>query len=329
MKTFIKIIIATFIVVAGFSCDDYGQFRKEMYEKNIYIISTADFNIFQVECDLNSDKSLYNLSISSSGTTGLDKDVKVVLKEDEDVLAKYNNSNFDSIQKYANHLKHEKYEFPSYEMTLKANSEDVYGLLPFHINPEDLYDLSPDSLYFIPLSIESVSAYQVNEKKNNTLIQILPKNKFATMKTKTNYGLTGSKNENAEDVPAAIYGENKKVYPVTPNSVKMNVELLTGKAILVDVWRMSMRVTVNEDNTLLLEPFFPEQELLEIEMLPPPAGNPNFLYSNRYEEKVDPYVPDKLNQRFLMYYKYRNRNSKTAAWGKWYYITESTSRVGV
>ena len=328
-----KILFAIIISFGIISCNEYDKFEEEMYEKNIYIVSTSNFNIFDLECDLSADNSLYHISVSASGTQKIDQDVKVTFTKDTSLLKAYNYSNFDAFEtdKFAQELPTEKYTIPSSELTLKANNDKVYELYPIVIETADIFYLPPDSVYFIPLMIDKVSAYNINESKRNVLVRILPKNPFARTKETTMYALKGFKGANTDfPIHQQIEKSNKIVQPLTSNSVKMNVgveDTEVDKANATTVARISMVVTIHENSTLSIAPYDAAAGLLEVEMLPRPEDDPDFLYANRYEAMEDPYIPERINQRLLMYYRYRTRTTNTANWSAWSYIRESSSRL--
>lgn len=327
MKVFLRISLLLFILAILSSCDNYEQFEEEVYEKKVYIISRSG-NIFDLECALDSTQYIFNASISISGSRKIEENVIVDLEKDTLLLPKYNYSNFETEkEKYAKELPEWRYSVPSWTVTLAPNDRDVYGLLPLHIQPENLIGLSPDSIYFIPLAIKSVSAYEVNTDKFNALVRIYPKNKYSRMQQKTSYSLKGFYGTTEED-NNPMSSNNKSVLPLSANSVRMFVDYQNPGELspeVVDRW--SMVVTVNEDKSVVITAYHPESGTLELEQLTPPANDPEFMYTNTYEETPDRYVPGKTDQRFRLYYKYRTRETNADEWGEWRYVREISSRM--
>lgn len=304
-------------------CDDYDQFEEEMYDQMVYIVTNTDFNVYPLVCDMNSEKSVYGLSISVSGTTKVSQDIDIKLTKDDELLGAYNVVNFDSVSKYSLELPDTKFNIPSYTAKIEANSKHIYTLLPIVVEREHVYTLNPDSAYFIPLKIESVSHYSINENKKNTLIRIYPKNKYAETLTATNYNLSGEQVD-INGVINNIFKINKPVTPLTNNTVRMNIGVLDADTKrLPSIQRTAMTVTISENNRLSIAPYAPDAGILEVEMLNAPS---DYLYSNRFEEIPDPYSSKKLYQRFLLYYKYRNRIDTSKPWSDWVTVSESTSR---
>ena len=97
------------------------------------------------------------------------------------------------------------------------------------------------------------------------------------------------------------------------------------KDLTVDIVNSNaIRITVNGDNTLSLEPYNKETGTIKVEQLPPPQDEPGFLYTNTFEQAPDKYVPGMYNQRFLLYYRYQYMSNGN--WSKWIYSKEILSR---
>lgn len=327
MKSFIKFLFIILVCCGCISsCDDYKQYEEEMYKKQIYIVSKKDM-IFNVECDMNVEKGLYNLSIACGGSKKLDTDVTVTIEGDTLLLPRYNYLNFElDTSKYAWKLDESKYNFNSLTTVIRARSE--YGLVPFSIISSDLYDLCPDSTYFIPMAIKSVSEYELNKKKFNVLLRILPKNTYAETAEATYYLMKGKYSkyplEENKEINSILF-PSKIAHPISANEVRFFIgnENRTKRA---EINKYGIVIKVNEDKSLDLRPYRPDSALLEIEKLDPPIGKEDFIYTNKYVETPDRYVPNKYEQRFLIYLKYRTRNKISDNWGDWIYTGEAINR---
>ncbi|WP_029905308.1 DUF1735 domain-containing protein [Prevotella sp. 10(H)] len=324
MKIITRILILLLIGAGLLACDDYGQYEKEMYEKKIYIVSRAE-NVFSLVCEFDNLDSLHNISISCSGSNKIERDVTVTLEDDTILLPKYNFSNFDiDSTKYARTLSKWRYRFPSMTMTLKAGEEDVYGLLPFYIHPDNLLGLSPDSIYFIPLAIKSVSDYTVNAEKFNALVRIYLKNKYAETQELSYYTMKGFYGSSPDE--NLVMNTNKAVSPISPNAIRMYMGTTSpAKPTPELIHKSTIKIEVNADRTVDITPYNPDAGTLEVEQLPIPSDNPDFLYTNIFEEIPDKYVKNKMNQRFLLYYRYRTMEN--GSWSNWTYIREIISRI--
>jgi hypothetical protein len=334
MKIFTKILSIAVLTLGVSSCiDSYDRFNEELYDKYVYIVSRGSNNIFDVVCRLDTTSGLHNVSVSVSGTNHIDKDVNIVFERDTVLLSKYNYSNYElDSSKYAVELTDMLFSFPSLSMTLSAGSNDAYGLLPFYIEPEDLAQLCPDSVYFIPLTVKSVSEYKINEVKQNALIRIYPKNRYAEMQTVTYYASKGFYGDGDSPVDVSIIAPQIPVFPIKANSIRTFVATqnpATNNIALDVVNRYSIEILLNPNNSLTITPYRPDAGLLEVEQLPIPDGEEKFQYTNTYVELPDAYVPGKLDQRFFMHYRWRSRAKTSDGWGTWRTVRVITSRLSM
>lgn len=137
-----------------YSCSDENPIETEQYFKQIYIIGAIDI-IKTTNVPYGEGPQSTFITISSGGSLNLDKDVKVTLTTNDATVDWYNNKYMiDTYMKYSK-LKHEYYDIPSMELTIKAG--EVYSRLPFTINSSSIHC---DSLYALTFKIESVSEYQ-------------------------------------------------------------------------------------------------------------------------------------------------------------------------
>jgi hypothetical protein len=335
MKIFTKILLMIVLITGFSSCrDNYDRFNEELYEKYVYIVSRGAENVFDVVCRLDTTSGEHNVSVSVSGTNEIDKDVTVTFEKDTVLLAKYNYSRYElDSTKYAVELSDRIFNFPSLSLTLKPGNIDVYGLLPFNIEPENLALLCPDSAYFIPLTIKSISEYEINENKRNALIRIYPKNRYAEMQTVTYYASKGVYGDGTEPVDVSIIAPQIPVFPLKVNSIRTFVATQNPATanITVDIInRYSIEVTLTDSDSLIITPYRPEAGLLEIEQLPIPSdAAAGFQYTNHYVELPDAYVPGKIDQRFFMHYRWRSREKDTDDWDTWRTVRVITSRLSM
>jgi hypothetical protein len=340
MKIFTKILLIILLIIVlitglGSCLDSYDRFNEELYEKYVYIVSRGTENVFDIVCRLDTTSGVHNVSVSVSGTNEIDKDVTVTFERDTVLLSKYNYSRYEvDSTKYAVELSDRIFNFPSLSLTLKPGSRDVYGLLPFNIEPENLALLCPDSAYFIPLAIKSISEYEVNEDKRNALIRIYPQNRYAEMQTLTYYASKGFYGDGTDTVDISIIAPQIPVYPLKANSIRTFVATQNPATttITVDIVnRYSIEVTVTEQDSLIITPYRPEAGLLEIEQLPIPSdAKAGFQYINHYVELPDPYVPGKIDQRFFMHYRWRSRELNTDPYSDdWRTVRVITSRLSM
>lgn len=238
------------------SCNENEQFSGELYKKVIYLLSDDDYT-FETEHMLGENSTGY-VTVYCGGTEHINKDVTVVLEPDPDALYEYNYMYFDIDEsRYAKELDPSKYKIESYQTVLQANSPDNYSLLPITVNPDGL---CPDSTYFIPLRIKSVSDYEINPDKQRVLYQVILKNKYATMASTTYYQVTGTETRHVDNNEAAASGISvTRIFaPLSKNQVRCFAGTNTynpsnvAKSTIDD---NAMTLTIADDNSITITPY--------------------------------------------------------------------------
>lgn len=218
MKSILNKIAVGLLLTSLWACSQNDLFTKEQYKKVVFLLS-QDNKTFPVVHNLNETSSTGYVTVYVGGTVEIDQDVTVTLGVDETLLDEYNKSNFDiDSSKFAKTLSLDRYKIDNYTVTLKAGSENPYVLVPIQVTPEGL---SPDSAYFIPLQIVSISNYEVNEEKDNVLYQVILENDYAEQANQTLLFMKGTKREENTAMPIKV-ATNKRLYPLTKNSVRLN-----------------------------------------------------------------------------------------------------------
>lgn len=321
-----KVIYKLSILVVGilfFSCNDNDIFDKELYEKQIYLVS-GDDNVRPLEYAFDSDEQeiVTYISVAYSGTQSLDKDVNVNLIKDEESIYAYNYSHFDiDEEKYAKELESSRFRMPSKSTTIEANSENVYASIPVYMKPNDLVGLSPDEIYFIPLKIENTSEYKISEKKSNILARIFFKNKYAAVKDVTNYLAKGFQQTNGGSLSSTSL--TKQMHPISKDEVRIfagvNNYNAASKTLKRDIEQYGIIIKVENDQTLHLSSFNKDGSFMELEQLEAPSNETNFVYLNVYKKE---------EAAFYIYYKFRSYEYKDKVWkwSDWYTVREKVQR---
>src|SRR5690554_2597536 len=290
MKLSLKIFIAC-IVVFGFSgCNTDSIYQEEQYKTLVYLLSGSD-NVFATSYTLNEDEPVRYVSIGCGGSNSNEQDITVTLEPYTEMLDKYNSLNYNYQSEYAKLLPADRYEIESYSVTLPAKSNYHYARLPIKVRP---LGLSPDSLYFIPLRIKSVSRYDVNEEKRDVLFRVAIENDYAEQLVPTYYVKSGSMTD-----PITVLSGTKLVQPLEKDKVRMFVgnEIYGSTTTVEDIERLSIVVQINEDNSLTITPY----GSMEVEMLDNVNGY------NRY---VPDLVQGTSKQRvFYLNYRFRLKQS--------------------
>ena len=278
-------------------CDENEQFRGELYKKVIYLLSTDDYT-FESEHDFGQETTGY-VTVYCGGTQHIDHDVTVTLEPDPDAVHDYNYMYYDVDEsRYAHTLDASQFTIDSYQTVLKADSEDNYALLPIKIRPDGL---SPDSIYFIPLRIKSVSDYEVNPDKQKVLYQIVLRNRYATMAQTTYYQVTGIENRHLADGDVAGGISVTRIFaPLSANQVRCFAGTNTynpSNVSKAEIDRYAMTLTINSDNSITIAPF----GNLEVEML---GG----AQDNYFE------VDSRGRYVFHLHYRYKDTVAGQTAW---------------
>lgn len=302
--------ISTALVLLGFVGCSETDFDVEQYKKVIYVLS-YDYHVYEYSHDLGQPESMGYLTVYCGGTKSIDKDVTVTFETDTLLFDNYNEINFDlDTSKYAKILDPKYYDIDSYEVSFKAGQVDPYVLLPIRVRPEGL---SPDSTYFIPLAIQSVSEYEVNKDRMNLLYRVVPKNLYAKAKGNTTYSSRGTR-QSGDALPIKI-ASTKPAYPIGGNVIRLAVGgESVDYSVASDIDKKCALLTINDDNTVTMTPKNPER----MQVLQSGGALSNFFY---VEKKV---------HRFKLNYRYRLLQSapgEAPVWGSWTNVVETLKRV--
>lgn len=171
-----KNIILCFLSLAMLfaSCEkESAPMNEELFPKNVYIVGARD-QIIDRDIDFSNLPDTINLSVAVSGSQPLDKDVTVTLSENPDEIALYNERNVSGEAVQYQKLDSAVYSYPLDQLTIKAGQ--VYNTFPIYINPSTLHC---DSLYMIPIRLNSISDYELSENDTTALIRLHLKNDYS------------------------------------------------------------------------------------------------------------------------------------------------------
>ncbi len=231
-------LAASLIFLLG-ACNTNEVFEKELYKKVIAFVCSDDYNILEDKQELTGGENMTFVSVSCGGTGAVETDVKITITEDNAPLSAYNGGMFDvDTTKYAKLLPKSKYDIDDYHIIIPEGERS--GKLNIKIRPDGL---SPDSVYFIPLSISALSAYEVNPTKSSMLYQVLIKNFYAEQITSsyTYYTMRGFFN-------GSVAQGTKPVQPLTKNKVRMMAGSITFKSEAETFDQYAVTLEVGADN---------------------------------------------------------------------------------
>jgi hypothetical protein len=309
------------------SCNKEKDYDREMYENNVYLLSASGTaNIYTASYDLKEGESTKYLSIGIGGSKPNPTEISVTLEEDTVLLDSYNKNNFDiDSSAFAKTLKPELYQALPTVVTIPANPADPYVQVPVTVNP---VSLSPDSIYFIPLAIKSVSGgYTANPDKFNVLYRVTIKNDYAEQSSTTRYTVNGTILDAANK--STLLSGTRIVRPLTANSIRLFAAGVSGvipseddsRKIDVDELaqkvKYSVTVQVNPDQSVTVLPY----GSIQVDNIPLSG------YNKYAEEELN----GTIYKRFYLSYRYRLQNtagSETSdpTWGAWYTVKETLTR---
>jgi hypothetical protein len=293
------------------------MYDKEMYHPVIYLLSSGEQNVYTVVIPFKEASPVTYVSVGCGGSKSNPQEVTVVLEQDNnDLFDRYNHINYDiDTDKFARLLPQSRYRIPSWNVTLPAGSPDSYANMEVHI---DQQGLSPDSIYLIPLSIQSVSRYEVNPEKSNMLLRVAVINDYAQQTVTTMYTLKGTVISGSTSTAVT---SSKVVQPLSADEVRFfaGIQVQTNKSTLEDIAKYALIAKIDPDGSVSLRPY----GTIEVEMLTQEGYN-------RYYMKNDP-VTGRDEQYMDLYYRYRTLTLATPGtpdtWSNWIEIREMLQRA--
>lgn len=239
MKTYMIRLIIVISTVFFYSCDK-SPIESEQYKKMIYLVGAQDITR-QVELEYSDNPVETFVSISSSGSLNIDKDVKINLETPQALIENYNNKYFeaDETELILRPLPSSLFDFPNKDQLVLRASEGIFVRQPIFIKTEDLH---PDSVYAIPVLLDKVSEFEINEKLKELIITLKLKNTFSG-----NYGMLGNR-KNLINNSIANLQKNKVLQAVAKNKLRMYI----GDVSEVKNTRDSETIllVINDDNTI-------------------------------------------------------------------------------
>lgn len=307
MKISFKIFITCIVAFSLTGCNTDSIYQDEQYKTLVYLLSGSE-NVYATSYTLNEEEPVRYVTLGCGGSNSNEKDITVTLEPNPDMLDKFNSLNYNYESEYARLLSADRYEIESYAVTLPANSDYHYVRMPVKVRP---LGLSPDSIYFIPLKIKSVSNYDVNEDKSDVLFRVAIENDYAQQLIPTYYTKSGTMTN-----PVTVLSGAKLVQPLEKDKVRMFIgnETYGSTTTVADIERLSIVVQIKEDNSLLVTPY----GSMEVEMLDNVNGY------NRY-------VPELLqgtSKQRVFYLNYRFRlKQNNGTFSAWREVEERLIRI--
>lgn len=303
--------MAGIIALSLAGCSNDAIYQDEHYKPLVYLLSEGTENVYVASYTLNEENPVRYVTVGCGGSNANEKAITVNLEQSLELLDQYNSLNFDYEHQYARLLPASRYEITSYAITMPALSDDHYARMSVKVRP---LGLSPDSLYFVPLRIVSVSEYGVNEEKQDVLFRVAIENDYATQHPQTYYRKSGQLTN-----PILVMSGTKAVHPLEKDKVRMFIgnESYTDDTTPEDIARNSVVVQVHEDSTVTVTPY--DSDMMEVEMVNDLANY------NRY----DPALMQGLTKQrvFWLNYRFRQRSAAGGSFGAWRVVEERLIRI--
>ncbi|MDR1224817.1 MAG: DUF4361 domain-containing protein [Tannerella sp.] len=330
MKKYIFIICLFFAGLVA--CNEENFSSKEYYRYVLYLLSKEDYNVFSdVYLFDDGNRSTGYFSVGCGGSLANPEEVTVYLEPDTVLLNVYNRSNYDiDTSRYALLMPGDRYSIETMQVVIPAENADQYVKVAVHVLPDGL---SPDSTYFIPLAIKSVSKYEVNPDKFNILFRIMVENQYAGMLKDTYYSMKGNTlDDNGEILAGSGIAATKLARPLSKNAVRIfagtgpvradfGIDPVLSRPTREELDKYGIVLTVRDNNRVNITPYGTIQvEQVDGEGL------------NIYSEERDNMVDDKVSKYFYLRYRYRTLNkpateSEAAVYNDWLYVRETIRRL--
>lgn len=322
MKTYSYLFVSIILCIIAASCDEEDYTSEEYYKYVVYLLSEDDYNVYSESFAFNDGEAATGyFSIGCGGSLANPESFHVELEQDTVLFDAYNKSNFDiDSSKYANLLEESRYHISARSVIIPAKNRDQYVKVAVTVEPDGL---SPDSTYFIPIAIKSISQYEINPEKSGILFRVALENDYAEQLTDTYYQMRGNTLNDAGEVTGSISG-TKLVRPLSKNSVRLYAgsQAQTVKSTVEEIAKYSIVLTVGENDHVQITPY----GTIETEQL---DGGEDW---NIYREAMASPGDTKVKKYFYLLYRFRTLQTPAtdddpAAWSQWTTVKETLTRL--
>jgi|GEM_PF-6065176 len=251
----------------------------EYYKKQVYITYSGEQTHTMRIKSANTDTLI---SVYCGGSLAPDKDITVSLGVDQDALDSLNAVKFSSTSDYLKLLPDSCYDINSLQTTIAKGN--VYGTIPVSFKTAKI---DPLQKYVLPLSIKSVSNFEVNPTLKTVFIAVNLINKYSGL-----YRFNGNGVEEGKTSKAKITREQNFIV-AGEHAVMMHAE---SKTFEKDGNSYLIKAIINADNSITITSN--DQANLKVENCLPYSGiTPDPAIDNKYD-------PATGNMRLI--YKYND-----------------------
>ncbi|MDR0700416.1 MAG: DUF1735 domain-containing protein [Tannerella sp.] len=327
-KYILNVWTVCFLTLCLAACNEEDFSSREYYKYVVYLLSKEDYNVYSDVYPFDDGNEVKGyFSIGCGGSLANPEEITVELEADTVLMSKYNRANFDiDTFKFALLLPESRYRIESMRVTIPAGNEDQYVKVPVTVMPDGL---SPDSTYFIPLAIKSVSRYEINPEKYNMLFRVSFENRFSELATATYYSMRGNtvNPPDYEVLAGSAISSTKLARPLSKNSVRMfagtgpvkadfGVDPDLVKPTVDELEKYGIILTVDENDSVSITPY----GTIQVEQI-------NGDYWNTYEEARNNMVDDTFTQYFYLRYRYRTLKTPPDTYNNWITVQETLKRL--
>ncbi len=271
-----SLAIGSLFVLTG--CENTNVWEEEQYIKQAYLVGIGEEGALVTRNINYADESAETfVSVGTSGSLNPDGDIHCTLIEDPSGITSYNQKYKSSTEIQYQALPTANYNISSMNAVIRAG--ESYARIPVAIHPEGLHC---DSLYALPLKMESCKEYPVAQAETVVLFAIKTYNNYSGY-----YNYIGTNN-------GASFSLIRNAVAVNKNTIRI---YYTGTEELARAKDTGLTITVNEDNSLTMKPY--NADFIEVASIN--EEQPDY-YGNY--ELADVYG-GKKRQRFNFKYKYR------------------------
>jgi hypothetical protein len=286
---FILLIVGVLMIFNACNLDDI--YKQELYKHVIALVSSDNYNILEYTHELGVEEPGYIVA-SCGGTESVSNDIRITLKEDHGVLDSYNWNMYElDSAKYGCLLPSSNYVMDNSQIIIPQGKYS--GSMSIRFKPDGL---SPDSAYFLPLSIESTSDYELHPKKSNILYRVLIKNQYAEQLVTgyTYYRMDGYAGNTFTTIMS------RPVQPLTANTVRMYAGTLINNSPLPSLEDGAIVLEIS-GNDVRIRPYKEGGSLIITQINIDDVGG-NVNYPNTYQIVTE---WDRKYKEFRLHYKYK------------------------
>ncbi len=239
-----KYIIGVLLIAGMYGCMEETPLDREQYIKQVYLANSFDI-LYKTTLKYSDEPQSAFVSVASSGSLPLDRDVTVTLGVDTAAVRSYNEKYLgrQKMAEYYKVLPDSVYEMPTMSVTLKKEG-NIYERCPIFIQTAHLHC---DSAYVIPLTIVSSTVYPVSDGLETILFSFELENDYSGI-----YQMMGEKVNTATGDKQPI-AKSKTLTAYSKDKLRMYVDVLQEEKEKME--ENCLLLEIRPDNSVILVPY--------------------------------------------------------------------------